>query len=369
MQEASQTFVRLEDLQATASTRIADLTGAEAGYVTNGAAGALVLATAACIAGKDFATMARLPDTEGIPNEVIMPRTHRTGYDHAVRTAGATIVDVGRNDRTLGTGATDVEPWEYRAAIGPQTVAIAHVYKDYGTPDLEMVVDIAHEHDLPVIVDAAAEVPPPERLSWFSDQGVDLVAFSGGKGIRGPQTTGILAGRQSLIQSVALQHLDMHAAAPVWDPPAELLGADDFDGVPPQGIGRALKVGKEELVGLLTALDEFMETDHEAERERWRRDAEVIADALDDLDGCSATVQDDGKNVSPLAVLDISEEQAGLDAVELARRLRSENPRVFVGADDAADGTLSINPMCLDGSERDYVVKRFEQHLPLRAAQ
>jgi L-seryl-tRNA(Ser) seleniumtransferase len=133
MSDAAEQFVRISDLQARASDLVAEATGAEAGYVTSGAAAGLELAAAACIAGEDPAAMARLPDTTELADAVVMPRTHRTGYDHAVRAAGATIVDVGTNDRHLGTGSTDVEPWELAAAIDEETAAVAVVQKEYGT--------------------------------------------------------------------------------------------------------------------------------------------------------------------------------------------------------------------------------------------
>ena len=360
MADAADSFVRLSDLQAAASERIAEATGAEAGYVTNGAAGALVLAAAACIAGTDPGVMARLPDTEGVADEIVMPRTHRTGYDHALRAAGATIVDVGTNDRHLGTGARDVEPWEYADAIGEDTVAIAHVYKAYGTPPLAEVCEIAHEHDLPVIVDAAAELPPVENLSWFTEQGADLVAFSGGKGIRGPQTTGILAGRADLIESVAFQHLDTHAAEAVWEPPEDLVDADAIDGVPKQGIGRPLKVGKEELVGLLAALEAFREEDHETTRAEWRDRADRVADRLADVDGLSPSIDDSEASVAPEVEVRVDEAGAGRSATDLVRALRREDPRVFVGADGLPENRFTINPMCLADDEAGYVCERIE---------
>ncbi len=134
MQRASRSFVRLSDLQAEASSRIADATGADAGYVTSGASAGLALACAAALAGRDVERMAQLPDTTGIPDEVVMARTHRIGYDHAFRAVGATIVDVGTNDRHLGTGATNVEPWEIEAAISEETAAIGYVQKPYTQP-------------------------------------------------------------------------------------------------------------------------------------------------------------------------------------------------------------------------------------------
>lgn len=363
MAEAAESFVRLSDLQAAASDRIAAVTGAEAGYVTNGASGALLLGTAACIAGTDPGTMARLPDTEDVPTEVVMPRTHRTGYDHAIRSAGASIVDIGTNDRHLGTGARDVEPWEYADAIGDETVAVAHVYKDYGSPTLSEVCSIAHDHDVPVIVDAAAEIPPVSNLEWFTEQGADLVAFSGGKAIRGPQTTGILAGRQDLLESVAMQHLDMHAAPEVWDPPARLFDADAVEGVPEQGIGRSLKVGKEELVGLLRALDLFIEEDHEAKRARWREQADRISASLGEVEALATRTAEGAKSVAPTVVVDVDEDSADVSTVELVSALRQSEPRVFVGADQLPDQRFTVNPMCLTDEEADYVVAQIAEQL------
>ncbi|WP_123538663.1 aminotransferase class V-fold PLP-dependent enzyme [Halosimplex salinum] len=363
MDRAAEEFVRLSDLQAAASDRIAEVTGAEAGYVTNGAAGALMLGAAACIAGTDPGVAARLPDTESVADEIVMPRTHRTGYDHALRTAGATIVDVGTNDATLGTGARNVEPWEYADAIGEDTAAVAHVYKSYEGPPLDEVCEIAHDHGVPVVVDAAAELPPVENLSWFTEQGADLVAFSGGKGIRGPQTTGILAGRADLIESVAAQHLDTHATESVWDPPERLLDADRFDGVPRQGVGRPLKVGKEELVGLLAALDAFLEEDHETTRGEWRDRADAVAAALAGVDGLSTTIEDGAKSVAPTVSVAVDAERAGASAAGLVLTLRREDPRVFVGADGVDEGTFAVSPMCLTDEEAEYVVERIRANL------
>ena len=362
MSRAAESFVRLSDLQAHASERIADATGAEAGYVTSGAASALLLGAAACIVGDDIGAMARLPDTDG-PAEIVMPRTHRTGYDHALRAAGATIVDVGTNDRHLGTGSRNTEPWEIADAITEDTVAVAYVAKEYTEPALSTVTEIAHDHDVPVVVDAAAELPPTTNLERFVDEGADLVAFSGGKAIRGPQTTGILAGRQDLVASVAAQHLDMHAAEAVWEPPQALLDPDHLGGVPRQGIGRPMKVGKEELVGLLAALDGFLEEDHEALAEEWHERSTRVADALDPLDGVTTSLTAAEKvAVAPEVVVTVDPEDAETDATDVVGSLRREDPRVFLGADSLPEA-FTVNPMCLDDEEAEYVIDRLRAHL------
>ena len=368
MRDAANGFAHLSDLQSRASELIAEATGAEAGYVTCGASAALLLASAACIAGDDLAAMARLPDTEDLPSEIVMPRTHRTGYDHALRAAGATIVDVGTNDPHLGTGASAVKAWELDAAIGPETVAVAYVEKPYLGPDLSDVVEIAHANDVPVIVDAAAELPPTKNLSAFVETGADLVAFSGGKAIRGPQTTGILAGRRELIESVALQHLDWHVDEAVWQPPAGLIDRDRVEGVPRQGIGRSAKVGKEEIVGLIRALELFREEDQDALKREWRARAERIADGLDGRAGIEAKVDAASKTaVSPEVTVRI-DDYTDRSACSLVHDLFDADPRIVVGADGAADGELTISPMCLTDAEADLVVDRVLSFLDVEPA-
>jgi D-glucosaminate-6-phosphate ammonia-lyase len=362
MLEAADSFVRLSDLQAAAGERIAEITGAEAGYVTNGAAGGLLLSAAACLAGADPGIMHQLPDTDGIADEIVMPRTHRTSYDHAFRTAGATIVDIGTNDAYLGTGSRPVEPWEYTAAISEETVAVGHVYKSYGSPPLDEVCALAAEHDVPVIVDAAAEVPPADNLSWFTEQGADLVVFSGGKGIRGPQTTGILAGRADLVESAAFQQLDMHAADEVWDPPNKLVDRNKIDGVPRQGIGRPLKTGKEEIAGLVRALECFV-ADTQDEQAEWSERAHRIAGELDGLDHLSTEIRDGERSVAPAVAVHVDEADSPVSARELVGALRAEEPRVFVGADDTDEGQFTVNPMCLSDAETDHVLERIAANL------
>ena len=364
MRRAGESFVRISDLQARASKLISDVTGSEAGYVGCGAAACMTLGAAATIAGDDLGAMSRLPNTEGVPNEIVMPRTHRNGYDHALRTAGATIVDIGTNDNRLGTGSTEVEPWELDDAITEDTAAVAYMQKAYTMPSLKTVVEIAHDCDVPVIVDAAAEVPPRENLSRFVEAGADMVIFSGGKAIRGPQTTGILAGKKEYVRSAALQHLDMHVAPEVWEPPAELFTREEIDGVPRQGIGRPLKVGKEELVGLITALKLFIEEDHAEKQVEWAKRTERIENGLSHLDGLTTAVSEGGKlMVAPEVTVTLDAEVAGIDTISLVRSLRQENPRIFVGCDNLAESSFAINSLCLTDEEANYVVERIRDYV------
>ncbi|MUV56963.1 aminotransferase class V-fold PLP-dependent enzyme [Halogeometricum sp. CBA1124] len=364
MSRAAESFVRLSDLQVRAGELVSEVTGAEAGYVGSGAAACMTLAAAAAIAGDDLGAMSRLPDTEGVPSEIVMPRTHRNGYDHAFRAAGATIVDVGNNDNYLGTGSNGTEPWELAEAITEETAAVGYMEKAFSAPSLETVVDVAHDHDVLVIVDAAAEVPPRENLSAFVEAGADMVVFSGGKAIRGPQTTGILAGKREYVRSAALQHLDMHVAESVWDPPSELFDKESLAGVPRQGIGRTLKVGKEELVGLIAALEAFVEEDQAALDAEWERRLDVVADELADCEGLSLRREPGGKlMVAPELRVEVHADAAGVDAVELVGSLRKEDPRIFVGSDELQDDLFAVNPMCLDDEEAAYVAERIRSYL------
>lgn len=351
MESVAGSFVPVAQLQAAASERIAAATGADRGYVTTGASAALTLAAAACIAGDDLGVMARLPDTGGVADEIVMPRSHRVAYDHALRLAGATVVDVGTADRTLGAGATNVEPWEIADAIGEETAAVGYVARPETEPPLAEVCRVAHDHDVPVVVDAAAELPPAANLSRFVDAGADLVAFSGGKAIRGPQSTGILAGRADLVRSAALQHLDMDAVEALWDPPAALV--DDPDGVPRHGIGRGFKVGREELAGLLVALEAFLDEDEADRAAEWRARCERLRDGLADA-AVEVHVEDaDYEHGTPGVRV-----HAGEGTTALVGRLQDDDPPIYVSyAGRPADGFL-LNPLNLTDDEADYVAER-----------
>ena len=206
---ASDYSVSIEQLHASASTRLAELSGAQAGLITSGAAAALTLGTAAILAGYDAAKMDALPHADEFANEMIIAREHRSGYDHAIRAAGARLVEVGLNEQISGAGVRRVETWEYEAAINENTAGIVYVIQNSSRPALSEIITLAKQHDLPIIADAAGELPPHDNFKKLATCGVDLVAFSGGKVIGGPQATGILLGDKDLIASSALQMLDM----------------------------------------------------------------------------------------------------------------------------------------------------------------
>jgi D-glucosaminate-6-phosphate ammonia-lyase len=192
MAAAARCSVDIAELQGRASAVISACTGAEAGIVTSGAMAGLLVGAAACMAGLDPVKMGQLPDTLGMRNEFIVSRSHRNSYDHGVRAAGARLIEVGLPDRLTGCGVRDTEAWEFGSAIGERTAGILYLARKDSRPELGAVVRVAHAANIPVLVDAAAELPPSSNLRRFVDDGADLVAFSGGKGIGGPSASGII---------------------------------------------------------------------------------------------------------------------------------------------------------------------------------
>ena len=340
MSDAGQHCVDMAELQAAAGLVIARITGAESGFVTSGAAAGLLLSTAACIAGLHPARMARLPDTRGLKNEVIMVRSQRNFYDHAVRAAGVRIIEVGLPDRISGAGVRDAEVWEIDAAITDQTAAILYVAIGTSRPPLEAVLRVAHDRGLPVIVDAAAQLPPASNLQRFIALGADLVVFSGGKAIGGPQGSGILCGRRELIMSAILQTLDLDVEWAQWSPPVSLIDKHLLPGLPPHGIGRTCKVGKETVVGLLVALERYVAVTDESRHAAWLQTVEQLAFELSTLANASVTVRD---GLVPNLVIRLREQGGMATCIEL----QNGHPAIQVDPSQADEGILILNPSCL----------------------
>jgi D-glucosaminate-6-phosphate ammonia-lyase len=242
MARSARCFVDLFALQAAAGRHLAQITGNEAAYVSNGAAAGLALAAAACITGDDVAKMAKLPnDLSGLKNEIVVHRVQRNWYDFAIRQTGATLVEIGHSMETA--------PWELDAAITERTAAVFYFAGDHlnhNTLPLPQVVEQAHARSVPVVVDAAAQIPPVSNLRYFTQEcGADLAIFSGGKGLNGPQNSGLVVGRADLIRAMTL------------------------NGPPNQRIGRPMKVSKDAIVGLVTAVELALERDETADVARW----------------------------------------------------------------------------------------------------
>jgi D-glucosaminate-6-phosphate ammonia-lyase len=357
MREAGECCVRMDELQAAAGEVIARATGAETGIVTSGAAAALTLGAAACLARLDVNRMNRLPDTSGMPDEFIAHRAHRNDYDHAVRAAGAKFVEVGFGYYTFA--------YEVEAAITPRTAAFYYqAGADQGVLSLEEYAAIARRHEFPLLVDAAAEMPPAANLKSLIAAGADLVAFSGGKHIQGPQSTGILCGRRDLILSAALQHQDMDVFPETW-PLRTLITDGTVVGPPHHGIGRGFKVGKEEIVGLMAALELYQRRDFAAERTRWTADMECIAAGVRDIPGVSARTQypqPNGREV-PSAIVSIDTAVAGTNANAVINALQAGDPPICVFEKLANSGEVVFFPEALQPGEAAIVARRLRAAL------
>ncbi len=244
MENASTRYVSIPELQEAAGRRIASLVGAEAALVTSGCAAALTLATAAAVAGSSQEAILRIPDTTGLKNEVIIPKGHRFVYDHAVRNVGIRLVEAGNREELL-------------SSINEKTAMLFYLNNVANKSPIthEELVEAGKAKGVPTLIDAAANLPPVKNLTAFLEMGFDLVAFSGGKGLRGPQSSGLLLGRKDLIQAAFLN------------------GSPHSD-----SIGRLAKVGKEEIVGLTRALELYLARDHEADWKEWEeRVAHIVS--------------------------------------------------------------------------------------------
>ena len=334
MIKASRTMVNLDDLNAAAGGAIAEITGAEAGLVTSGSAGGLVLQAAAVMAGGDPAKMARLPNPAGMKSEIIMHTAHRFPYDQCYAATGATIVNIGDGRRC--------HPWELEAAINENTAAVAYLFSSFITRraiPFEEVVEIAHARDVPVIVDAASYLPPRANLRRFIEAGADMVQFSGGKGVRGPQGTGILAGR------------------------ADLIEAAYANASPHQFIGRGMKVAKEEIIGLVEALRIFADEDEDAETRRYREMSQLVVDALIEAPGLRVSVEhDDWHYLTPIAVMKFTSDWRGPSRDETRERLASGDPPIYLHDINDPD-ELAVDPFNLDERELETVITRLRETL------
>ncbi len=334
MVEAAQSFVDIDDLQRRVGARIAEWTRNEAAYVSCGAAAGLALSTAACIAGMDPDKRERLPHTEGMANEVIVHRHGRVGYDFAVRQVGARLVEIGTE---AGTSAEEME-----AAITERTAAILYFYKMHlmeGQVPLEQAIEIGKRRGIPVIVDAAAQIPPVESLWRFTHMGADLVLFSGGKGLCGPQSSGLILGRKDLIEACA------------------------FHASPRPYIGRPMKVGKEELVGLMTAVRWTLDRDQEALMADYEEQVQSVIDAFAGVPYADArrSFPSEAGQPMPRAEIALDEERIGLSRDEVLERLQGGEPSVYLAP--AGSSGIYINPQTLRPGEVQVVVDCIKQVL------
>lgn len=327
MAAGTEAFVDLVELQHRAGERIASLTGNDACYVCSGAAAGIAIAVAACITGADPAKIARLPHFDGPPAEVIIHRAHRNGYDHAARMTGATLVEIGMAHTT--------QRWELEAAITPRTACVlyfAGAHYATGALPLSEVVEVAHERGVPVLVDAAAQIPPVAALwEYTRELGADIAIFSGGKGLRGPQSSGLVLGKREIVE----------ACYP--------------NGSPNQSIGRPMKVGKEEILGMLAAVEWSLSQDeaavlagYEAVVQGWLAGLQGIQGVTVERGYPSEAGQPHGRSIVRF------DPRCPVSRDEVVAALWDQNPRIAV-ASIGADA-IALNPQTLEPGEDKLVL-------------
>ncbi len=335
MAEASKHFVDIVELQKRVGEEIARLTHNEAAYVSCGAAAALTLSTAACITGLDAAKRGKLPHLDdSMKSEVIVHRHGRVGYDFAVRQVGVTLVEIGDEN---GTTPEDLE-----SAITEKTAAIfyfanpsrAHLWVPY-----EKAIEIAKRHGVPLIVDAAAQLPPPENLWRFTQLGADLALFSGGKGLCGPQSSGLIVGKKSLIEAIA------------------------FNGPPHPFIGRGMKVGKEEMVGLLAAVEWYLNQDHTQLMQSYEAQVTYYTSMFKDIRGVSVhrSFPSEAGQPMPRTEIRFDAEQIGITRDEILQQLAEGEPSIDI-AGAGTNGVL-INGQTLMPGEVEIIAQRLKEIL------
>jgi uncharacterized pyridoxal phosphate-dependent enzyme len=334
MEEAAKHFVDIDELQEKAGKKIAEWTHNEAAYVSCGAAAGIVLSTAACMAGTDEAMRERLPDTTGMKNEVIVHKCGRVVYDFAIRQTGGLLVEIG--DEKGATAA------ELEAAIRARTAAIFVFYKSLqmdGQVPLEEQIRIAKKHNVPLIVDAAAQLPPVESLWRFNQMGADLTLFSGGKGLCGPQSSGLILGRRDLIEACA------------------------FHAGPRPFIGRPMKAGKEEIVGLMTAVRWYLDLDHPTLLQTYEDQVAWIVAAFEGSKTVSPrrSFPSEAGQPMPRAELTFGEK---ISRDELLEQLMAGSPAISLAA--SGDHGVFINPQTLQPGEEKIVVERIKEALSVK---
>lgn len=361
MREASGFSVSLEELQSHASKVISQRTQTDAAIVTNGASSALTLGAAAIIAGYDLQKMHSLPNFNP-PPEFLIAHDQRNSYDRALRGAGVKLINVGMDDLTSGAGVRGVELWEYGIERSENTLGLLYAIGDeFNETHLKEVVKKAHELELKVIVDAAASLPPVENLSRIPGTGADLVCFSGGKAIGGPQSTGILCGRRELVASALLQLLDWDEQEPLWTPDEDLIDRNRFEGMPRHGIGRGMKVSKEEIIGLLKALEIFTPDSVEESRKTFLEQLKRIVAGLESTSVRCEIVESPGKY--PYLDIHLTSLNKAEDAFDFCRRLREGRPRIFPGTSRLSDRVLQIHPVCLKENDENSIIQRIQEEI------
>ena len=327
-------FVEIHELIIAAGERLAEMIGVPAATVTSGASGGLTVQTAAAMAKDDPERIFQLPISDDIPNELIIQRNHRFGYDHLYLTPGARFVEVGD---ASGCVAEEVEN-----AVNDKTAAIIHLESPYSGDNvlpIETLVDIAHQNGLPLMCDAASRLPPRENLTKFVEAGADLVSFSGGKGIRGPQATGLLLGSEEWVEYARLNN------------------------APNATVARAQKVSKESIAGIMAAVEIFVNEDEKAENRRYTRLMQSVVDQIIEIPGVDAEVVHDYNHYIPHAVLKLNDSWRGPPKSVIGERMLEAPDRIMILTFLEEVPEFWVDPLNLSDEEVQIVADKLRRVL------
>ncbi len=337
MTMAGRHFVPVLELEAAAGKRIAELLKLPEGYgaiVTSGAAAAMQSGLAGILTGDNEKFIEQLPDLTGMKSEVIIQKSHRNPFDHQLRSTGIKLVVIETRE-------------QLQNAINPKTAMMhfSNFANAAGEIKVEEWVKIAHAHNVPAFIDAAADTPPVSHLWDYAHMGYDLIAFSGGKAIRGPQCAGLLIGRKDLV-AYALRNNSPHEDT----------------------LGRSQKVGKEEIVGMVKALELFLAEDHEALNAEWQRRLEYIAAQMAKIPGVTTEYMvPDVANHVPHMRINWDSKKVSASPKEISAALRQSQPSIVIGASEQGGG-LSMNSFMLQPGEEKVIAEKLTQILKAHAA-
>ena len=334
MELANRYYVQMEELLDKTGEILAEYFGAEAAYVTPGCAAALALGTAACMAGLDNEKIEQLPDVTGIKHEVIVQKRLRYKYDRCLTVPGAKLVEVGDDS---GTTAEQIE-----AAIGSNTVAITHFAPGVaaGVVPLEEVIRIGKKHGVPIIVDAAAQIYPLEIFPKYTGMGADLVCY-GAKYFGAPHSAGILCGRKDLVESAKRQ------------------GFIGFEASPYRSFGRPLKLDRQEIIGVVIALQEWMAMDHEVRFASYDKRVKNLQKGFEGVANVEATPQPESGPAQNLR-LTLDETALGKTAADIANALREGNPRILVHTNA---NTINVSTRSIVDGDEQVIADRIKSLL------
>ncbi|MDA1314405.1 MAG: aminotransferase class V-fold PLP-dependent enzyme [Acidobacteria bacterium] len=331
IRQMSTEFVRIDELHDRVGERIAEMLGAESAMVSSGAFGAMQLGTAACITGDDLEKIKRIPDIRGMKNEVVVQKSHWFPYNHAIRNCGVNLIEVETAE-------------QIEAAIHGRTALLLFLNKAEreGKVGMQEFIDIGKKHKVPTMNDIAADVPPVENLTRSLKMGFDLIAVSGGKGMRGPQSSGLLYGRRDLIKAARMNTL----------PNSDTMG-------------RGLKVTKEEIVAVMVALENYLKRDHKADWAEWERRVKTMSDAVAKVRGVKAEpFLPEIANEVPHVRISWDQSVVKIKPDDVKQRLRDGSPSIeVIPGDGYVPDTLEIASWMLKPGDAAIVGRRIFEEL------